>query len=317
MLVSAGLLHLIRPELFDPAIPFGPKITINYFAGVLEITLAIGLWLKTTRDRCSQITALWFLILIPVHLYVSFLEIPIFGVSEPILLWLRTGFQPVLFLWALSLQKSGWMISQRWSDVLFLHFEVDPKELQEKVPYPIDLFEGKAVVSIVPFQMGRIRFPFLPALPGLSHLLELNLRTYVRVDEKPMVYFFTLDANHFLGVFIARNFFRLPYRQRSMMLKKNTSYNFESESLRVKAKIENDSAVSKFDTWATERYALITKFAGRDLLGVVEHKTWILNRANILDLKDKFSSEFIRTKNFLGASYSHQLDVKFRPFRFH
>ncbi len=122
----------------------------------------------------------------------------------------------------------------------FLHYEVDAKSFQEKVPYPIDLFEGKAVVSIVPFVMGRIRFPFLSIVPGLSRLLELNLRTYVKVAGRPAVYFFTLDANHLPGVLIARTLFRLPYRWRRMELRHEGSYSFESDSLRLLAREEKE-----------------------------------------------------------------------------
>jgi uncharacterized protein YqjF (DUF2071 family) len=315
VLLVAGVLHLVRPELFDPAIPFEPKYAINIIAGGIEIILGFGLWSKRLRDYAAQATALWFLILIPIHVYVSIMHIPMFGVDEPFLLWMRTGFQAALFFWALSLQDHGWIISQRWSDVLFLHYEVDAKKLQEKVPYPIDLFEGKAVVSIVPFVMGHIRFPFLPTVPGLSRLLELNLRTYVTVAGRPAVYFFTLDANHLPGVLIARTFFRLPYRWRRLHLNHKESYLFECESLSLRASVDQVIATSDFDRWTTERYALVTKFAGRDLLGVVEHRPWSLKRAQVLQIEDKFSQEFISLNKFLGASYAQKLDVRFRPFK--
>jgi uncharacterized protein YqjF (DUF2071 family) len=316
LLFSAGLIHLIRPELFNPAIPFGPKLEINIIVGIFEIGLTIFLWHRKTQDKATLLTAFWFLILTPVHIYVSYFEIPIFGVSDPLVLWMRTLFQGVLFFWALSLQDKGWIISQRWSDVLFLHFEVDPEELQKKVPFQIDLFEGKAIVSIVPFVMGRIRFPFLPIIPGLSRLLELNLRTYVTVSGKPCVYFFTLDANHLPGVLIARTFFQLPYRMREMTLIHDKNYQFESEYLKIKGSVLNEIISTDFDRWATERYALVTKFLGRDLIGVIEHNPWSLQKAQIDLIQDNFSKEFIGVNKLINVSYAKSLDVKFRPFRF-
>jgi uncharacterized protein YqjF (DUF2071 family) len=315
ILFVAGLFHIICPQLFDPAIPFAPKSLINICAGVLEIILAIGLWSKKRKDIFARSTALWFVFLIPVHIYVSLERIPMFGFDEPIFLWARTMFQLVLIFWALSLQDKGWIISQRWSDVLFLHYEVDSKTLQQKVPYPIDMYEGRAFVSIVPFSMGRIRFPFLPVFPFFSKLQELNLRTYVVVNGRPAVYFFTLDANHFIGVLIARTFFRLPYRWRSMVLNCNNDYIFESKNLRIKARIENSFLNSPFDLWATERYALVTKFLGMNLIGVVEHSQWNLKKVDLAKIEDNFSSEFIKLNNFVGASYSHSVDVRFRPFK--
>jgi len=316
VLIIAGILHLFAPHLFDPAIPFKLKYEINILAGIIEILLAIGLWIKTIRDKAAQFTALWFLLLTPIHIYVSWYEIPIFGVSHPLLLWMRTGFQFVLFFWALSLQEKGWIISQRWTDVLFLHYEVDEKKLQEKVPFPLDLFNGKAVVSIVPFIMGRIRFPFLPIIPGFSKLYELNLRTYVKLGDKRVVYFLTLDANHFFGVLIARAFFRLPYRWRKMNLNSREGYHFQSNSLNILARVEENPNVSEFDRWATERYALVTKFLGHDLVGEVEHDPWSLHQVQIEKIENNFSDEFIELKQFLGASYAKKLDVRFRPFHF-
>jgi uncharacterized protein YqjF (DUF2071 family) len=51
----------------------------------------------------------------------------------------------------------------------------------------------------------------LPALPGLSDFNEINVRTYVTLDDKPGVFFFSLDANTMLGVQGARTWYRLPY----------------------------------------------------------------------------------------------------------
>ena len=60
VLIFAGILHLIHPELFDPAIPFGPKFEINVIVGIFEILLSILLWPRKTRDHVALLTALWF-----------------------------------------------------------------------------------------------------------------------------------------------------------------------------------------------------------------------------------------------------------------
>jgi uncharacterized membrane protein len=107
ILFLAGLLHLLMPQLFDSAIPFEYKWPINLFSGFFEIFLAFGLWIPKLKDRSTQLTAIWFLILIPIHIYVAWNEISIFGISSPFLLWGRTLFQPVLIFWALSLHSKG------------------------------------------------------------------------------------------------------------------------------------------------------------------------------------------------------------------
>lgn len=316
LLAVAGMLHLVSPELFDPAIPFAPKGAINSFAGMLEIVLATGLWFERTRDLAARTSALWFLLLTPIHVYVSWQRIPMFGVSEPLLLWLRTLLQPALYFWALSVQKTGWLMAQRWREVAFVHYECNANELQKRVPFPLDLFEGKAIVSIVPFIMEGIRFPFLPPVPGLSRLLELNLRTYVTVNGRRGVYFFTLDSNHLPGVLIARGFFALPYRWIKLAFRPN--YQFQSPALSLEGEVGEPRASTTFDLWATERYALFTKRGSTTLMGVVLHEPWPLQDLKVTHLEDHFSSMLgpeLALKSVLATSYCARLDVRFRPFQ--
>lgn len=318
LLVVAGIVHVVRPEVFDPAIPFPHKLLINYLSGLIEVVLGLGLWVPRFKDQAARLTALWFLLLTPIHVYISVNAIPMFGFSHPVILWGRTVLQAGLFFWALSLQEKGWIIAQRWSDVVFLHYAVDPKKLQVKVPFPLDLFEGKAIVSIVPFVMGRIRFPFVPPIPGLSSLLELNLRTYVIKDGRPAVYFFTLDSNHLPGVLIARWGFALPYRWIKLRFSRGEFYEFSSPELKLKARIGAPKPTSLFERWATERYALFTKRGQTELVGVVEHVPWTLQEVEVVELVDEFSrmlGEELRMKEFIGAAYARELDVRFRPFR--
>ena len=106
------------------------------------------------------------------------------------------------------------VLKQRWDRLLFLHWEADSEELQKQLPPGlfIDQFEGKAYIAVVPFLMRNIRPVGVPAVPWLSHFLELNVRTYV-VDEQgiPGVWFFSLDTDRWIARTVARRFFRLPY----------------------------------------------------------------------------------------------------------
>ena len=55
-----------------------------------------------------------------------------------------------------------WVIEQHWKHVLFMHWKLDPELLQPHVPFALDLHEGAAVLSIVPFKMESIRSPLTP-----------------------------------------------------------------------------------------------------------------------------------------------------------
>jgi uncharacterized protein YqjF (DUF2071 family) len=89
---------------------------------------------------------------------------------------------------------------------------------QRNAAAAIDRFDGRAWVGIVPFEMTNVA-PRLPgALPRLSAFPELNVRTYVTVDSRPGVYFFSLDASSPIAVWTARLLFRLPYFAASMTI---------------------------------------------------------------------------------------------------
>ncbi|WP_026351601.1 YqjF family protein [Hymenobacter aerophilus] len=112
------------------------------------------------------------------------------------------------------------LMRQRWSNLLFAHWPVPPKILRPYLParLELDLFEGQAWLGVVPFTMSRIRPLGLPAVPGLSALHELNVRTYARLDGVPGVWFLSLDATQPLGVWAARTLFHLPYLHARMRL---------------------------------------------------------------------------------------------------
>ena len=103
---------------------------------------------------------------------------------------------------------------QNWRDLLFLHWKLEPEVIQQTLPpgLYVDTFDEKAWIGLVPFLMRDIRPPKLFSFPPISNFLEMNVRTYV-YDEKgrPGVWFYSLDANQPLAVFVAQNFFHLPY----------------------------------------------------------------------------------------------------------
>src|SRR5947208_3021713 len=77
-----------------------------------------------------------------------------------------------------------------WLRSLFIHYEVEPAALQPQVPFELDLFGGRAYVSLVAFTMARLR----PAIGGrmtawaVSPIAThpfLNVRTYVRHAGEP------------------------------------------------------------------------------------------------------------------------------------
>lgn len=91
-----------------------------------------------------------------------------------------TGHRP----WTIPTKQ--WKYYQEWNDVVFLHWQVDLKELQKIVPgdLEIDLYEGKPWVSLVAFTMEKIRPRNLPPFSLISDFDEINIRTYVEITTK-------------------------------------------------------------------------------------------------------------------------------------
>jgi uncharacterized protein YqjF (DUF2071 family) len=104
-----------------------------------------------------------------------------------------------------------------WSRAVFIHYEVPARRLQQDVPFELDLYEGKAYVSLVAFTMRRMR-PFHGGTLGawlfspIARNDFLNVRTYVRHRGEPGIYFLTEWMNNPLSVRLGPLTFGLPYR---------------------------------------------------------------------------------------------------------
>ena len=114
--------------------------------------------------------------------------------------------------------RAPWVMTQTWHDLLFAHWAVDVGRLRALVPsqFQLDLFDGQAWIGIVPFHMTNVAPRGVPSLPWLSTFPELNVRTYVRMGDRPGVYFFSLDAGNALAVHAARALLNLPYHSAAM-----------------------------------------------------------------------------------------------------
>jgi uncharacterized protein YqjF (DUF2071 family) len=187
-----------------------------------------------------------------------------------------------------------WLMTQTWHDLLFAHWAVNPSTLREKVPsaFELDLFDGDGWVGIVPFHMTNVAPRGMPSLPWVSEFPELNVRTYVRVQDRPGIYFFSLDAGSVLAVQAARTLLNLPYFSASMTVA-TTAGSIDYESRRAAGSPEAHFAATyrpvgppfqaidgTVEYFLTERYCLYNL----DHHGVpyrleIHHSPWPLQHA--------------------------------------
>jgi uncharacterized protein YqjF (DUF2071 family) len=111
------------------------------------------------------------------------------------------------------LPPRGWIMGQTWEDLLFAHWRVPAEEVRQHVPegLEVDVHDGSAWLGITPFRLTGLRARGMLPIPYVSSFLELNVRTYVRAEEKPGIWFFSLDATSRVAVEVARRTYKLPY----------------------------------------------------------------------------------------------------------
>lgn len=187
-----------------------------------------------------------------------------------------------------------WLITQSWHNLLFAHWPLDPDILRARLPpgLPLDVFDGRAWIGVIPFHMTNVGPRGALSLPGLSAFAELNVRTYVTVDDKPGVYFFSLDAASTLAVIGARTVFGLPYYRAEMAVRTGTHrVNYRSARrsatpAHFAASFEPVGPVSHpqlgtLEHFLTERYCLYTtSHAGKPRRLEIHHPQWQLQPAD-------------------------------------
>jgi uncharacterized protein len=197
---------------------------------------------------------------------------------------------------------TSWLFYQEWHDAVFLHWKVDMAELRKFVPMelPLDLLDGEAWVTAISFKIKNIRPRYLPSFPPVSDFDEVNIRTYVKYNNKPGIYFLQLDASKWLSEFFAKAFSGLPYRYASIN-SCNNSYKLVHEKTGDMLDIHftvvgHKRDITKIDRWLTERYVFFQN--SNDYINELEihHLQWPLGEIRLNECVVKYS----RFENLFG-----------------
>jgi uncharacterized protein len=187
-----------------------------------------------------------------------------------------------------------WIMVQRWHELLFAHWRCSVANLRELIPAPLEIetFHGSAWVSVIPFYMSGVRMRAAPPVPTASAFEELNVRTYVTLDGRPGIWFFSLDCASSLAVIGARVGIYLPYFRAAMhMTKVDGTITYRSDRWSIAGPPASFEATYRgvgsgvqpppgsLEHFLAERYALYTSDGKRIWRGDIYHPRWSLQRA--------------------------------------
>jgi len=209
-----------------------------------------------------------------------------------------------------------WKFYQEWNRVVFLHWRVSIDALRKSIPQQleIDTIDGHAWVSLVAFTMEKIRPRHIPPFPPISNFHEINIRTYVKYNNKAGVYFLSIEGGKLFSCFLARQISGLPYRfsnitrRGNQYLSKNNTY--RDELLLQYSVGEKTTEPSATDKWLTERYALFHNTDNKIVTYELHHLPWEIHELSI----EKAAISYPRFKHMIGntpdvAHYSDGVKV--------
>ncbi|MFC8298089.1 YqjF family protein [Micromonospora orduensis] len=193
------------------------------------------------------------------------------------------------------------VLRQRWEDLTFLHWAVDPALVAPLLPAGTrpDTLDGVSHVGLIGFRMVGLGLGRGPGVPYLGTFWETNVRLY-SVDDtgRRAVVFRSLDASRLVPVLVARVTLGLPYLWSSMRLDRDgdlRTYRCRRRwpgpagttsrmVVRVGERIDEPTPLEHF---VTARWGLHTRAYGRTLHLPNWHPRWPLHRAELLRLDDE------------------------------
>jgi len=209
-----------------------------------------------------------------------------------------------------------------WTDLLFLHWPVEPHEVEQLLPdgVEVDTFDQRTWIGLVPFKMTDCKFAGFGLVPGLRNFYECNVRVYVRAGGLPGVWFLSLDAANLLPVLGGRLKWNLNYvySVHDYALRRLTGP-WPKARTHIRWQIGDPlppAEAGSLEHFLTERYWLFTERRGGLHAGRIRHEPWSLHEAEVESVDDSlvaaagFDSV---TKGSYLAMASHRIDVRGDP----
>lgn len=194
------------------------------------------------------------------------------------------------------MRRWPWVAQQGWSDVLFMHWPVPYDLLKPYVPDPfiLETYNGDAWVSVVLFRAKRSRLRSMPFKMSYPSFFQMNLRTYIKFDNEPSIYFLSVDVNRLLPMIAAKKLLQLPYHIAEMRMEniqdqrlftsKRTNHILSEPQISIMYQPLINKVFNQKDTlpyWLTERYCFWKIYGNKVVKGPLSHMPWTLHHAEL------------------------------------
>ncbi|MFC4427780.1 YqjF family protein [Deinococcus navajonensis] len=188
--------------------------------------------------------------------------------------------------------KPPWILRLAWRDLLFLHWPLPAEALTPHLPdgVTLDTRDGQAWLALVAFNVTGFG---VRGVPLQLQFPQINLRTYVRVQDVPGIWTFSLDAAHPLAVVGARWAYQLPYKLAEASLSVEDNWLVFQSSRHNQPDMDSHirfrpagpvfrALPGSTEHWLTERRSLYTLGWGQRLWRAdVQHEAWPLQVAEL------------------------------------
>jgi uncharacterized protein len=214
---------------------------------------------------------------------------------------------------ATGMKQPGRFLTAEWNNLMLFNYAVEAARLQPHVPSgtELDVFEGRAYVSLIGFEFNRTRVLGVP-VPLHRSFEEANLRLYVRRGARRGVAFIRELVPRYAVAAIARSAFGENYQCVPMAHRIHAGgedtieaeYAWGAARSRCAMRMETESvaylpAESSLAQFITEHYwGYSAQREGGSLEYEVQHPRWPVREARRAeftgDAKDFYGSEFAK-----------------------
>ena len=185
------------------------------------------------------------------------------------------------------LPEKKWKYYKEWHNVIFAHWKADENSLKNLIPegLRLDHFNGEAWISLVAFTSKNLLLHYQPSFPAFSDFHEITMRTYVLRNNKPGIYFLSLEAQKTFSALLAgfmtglNHYKSYIWHEPDFHESENRKHLFYLKSRYNQG--TDITAKTDLDKWLTDRFKLYQELSGEIFSRDIHHRNWPLKTLNI------------------------------------